>query len=205
MDLTQNVDALATGPSATVTVIGSSTQTLLPTATGSSAPISTSAGLSDFEKTIRTHGILMSVGFLVCLPLGILIAQFSRTISYLKTRWFTAHWFVQFIVSSPINLAGWVTGYHYVGESHFEDTHTRVGLALLVLYLAQMTLDVIIHFFKPKRESLSQPQSWNRGEAGMATLRPLAQPCRSSTSSNIDQTTPAPGASHVALAGQYDN
>lgn len=56
--------------------------------------------------------------------LGIFIARFSRTVSFLKDKWFTAHWFVQFIVSGPIIVAGWFIGYNYVGDDHFQDSHT---------------------------------------------------------------------------------
>lgn len=72
MDLTQTVDALSTGTGATTTVIGTSTQTTvsLPTGVSSNGTSSEDGSLTDSEKTIRTHGILMTVGFLVFLPLG---------------------------------------------------------------------------------------------------------------------------------------
>ncbi|KAG9047256.1 hypothetical protein FS837_002729 [Tulasnella sp. UAMH 9824] len=156
IDLTQPVNDLSVSTDATTTVIGTSTQTIVPLPTGvsSNATSSDDTPLTDSEKTIRTHGILMTVGFLLCLPLGIFIARFSRTVSFLKDKWFTAHWFVQFIVSGPIIIAGWFIGYNYVGDDHFQDSHTRAGLLLLLLYIAQMILGTIIHFFKPKRKPL---------------------------------------------------
>ncbi|KAG8892142.1 hypothetical protein FRC01_014323, partial [Tulasnella sp. 417] len=126
MDLTQPVNDLSVATDATTTVIGTSTQTIipLPTRVASNVTSGKDTPLTDAEKTIRTHGILMTVGFLLCLPLGVFIARFSRTVSFLKDKWFTAHWFVQFVVSGPIIVAGWFIGYDYVGDDHFQDTHT---------------------------------------------------------------------------------
>ncbi|KIO22244.1 hypothetical protein M407DRAFT_216834, partial [Tulasnella calospora MUT 4182] len=159
MDLSQSVNALATGTGATTTVVGTSTQTIIPLPTGASSHESSNEDipLTDSEKTIRTHGILMTTGVLLCLPIGIFIARFSRTVSFLKGRWFTAHWFVQFIVSGPIIISGWFIAYNFVGEDHFRDSHTRVGLLLLLLYIVQMLLGAIIHFFKPKRTIAGRP------------------------------------------------
>lgn len=77
MDLTQSVNNLAVGTGATTTVVGTSTQTIIPLPTGASSPESSSKDepLTDSEKTIRTHGILMTTGFLLCLPIGRLRPQ----------------------------------------------------------------------------------------------------------------------------------
>ncbi|KAG8941877.1 hypothetical protein FRC04_004054 [Tulasnella sp. 424] len=157
IDLTQPVNALPTGTPAITTVIGTSTRVISPTPTGSSSNsgnASPDVVLTASQKKIRTHGILMSVGFLVLLPLGVFIARFSRTIPFLKNKWFTAHWFIQFVVSSPIIFAGWALGYQFAGDVHFRDNHTRAGLALLILYLVQLAWGTIIHFFKPARKPL---------------------------------------------------
>ncbi|KAG8976305.1 hypothetical protein FRC05_004221 [Tulasnella sp. 425] len=191
MDLTQSVSALSTGRGATTTVIGTSTQTIIPLPTGASSDGNSSEGASrpDPEKKIRTHGVLMTVGFLVCLPIGIFIARFSRTIPFLKDKWFTAHWFVQFVVSAPIILSGWVIAYNFVGADHFQDNHRRVGLVLLILYLFQMALGVIIHFFKPKRKPLPPLETWNAHEPEISiALQAMSEP--EHTSSSVRQTYP---------------
>ncbi|KAG8895682.1 hypothetical protein FRC01_012249, partial [Tulasnella sp. 417] len=134
IDLTQPMNALPTGTA----VIGTSTQAAGPTPTGTSSnsgSTSSDIALSASQRKIRTHGILMSIGFLVLLPLGVFIARYSRTIPFLKDKWFTAHWFVQFVLSGPIIFAGWALGYQFAGDVHFQDNHTRAGLALLILYL----------------------------------------------------------------------
>lgn len=205
MDLTQTVDALSTATGATTTVIGTSTQTIISLPTGVSANgTSSDTSLTDSEMTIRTHGILMTLGFLVFLPLGIFIARFSRTISFLKAKWFTAHWFVQFIVSGPFIISGWFIGYNYVGEDHFQDSHTRAGLLLLVLYIGQMILGTIIHFFKPKREPLPLLEPWAAYEPENSTaLRAISERDQTSTTlgSSYPPTLAAPSTTALVSKG----
>ncbi|KIO22243.1 hypothetical protein M407DRAFT_119755 [Tulasnella calospora MUT 4182] len=205
MDLTQSVSDLSVATDVTTTVIGTSTQTIvsLPTGVSSNGTSSEDTSLTDEENTIRTHGILMTVGFLLCLPLGIFIARFSRTVSFLKDKWFTAHWFVQFVVSGPIIVAGWFIGYNYVGDDHFQDSHTRAGLLLLLLYIAQMILGTIIHFFKPKRKPLPPLEPYYfAGEPSSSTrLQPMAEP--SQTTSVLESYPPTLAApSTTALVGK---
>ncbi|KAG9025953.1 hypothetical protein FS837_004769 [Tulasnella sp. UAMH 9824] len=204
MDLTQSVNNLATGTGATTTVVGTSTQTIIPLPTGASSHESSSeeTPLTDSEKTIRTHGILMTTGFLLCLPIGIFIARFSRTIPFLKDKWFTAHWFVQFIISGPIIISGWFIAYNFVPESHFRDNHTRVGLLLLLLYIVQMLLGTIIHFFKPKRKPLPPLEPYYAGEPESSTrLQPMSE---TGQSFSVPQTYPPahPAPSSTALVGE---
>ncbi|KAG8965029.1 hypothetical protein FRC05_003504 [Tulasnella sp. 425] len=192
MDLTQTVDALSTATGATTTVIGTSTQTIIPLPTGisSNGTLSKDNSLTDSEKTIRTHGIF--------------IARFSRTISFLKAKWFTAHWFVQFIVSGPFIIGGWFVGYNYVGEDHFQDSHTRAGLLLLVLYIGQMILGTIIHFFKPKREPLPPLEPWDTYEPENSTaLRAISERDQTSTTlgSSYPPTLAAPSTTALVSKG----
>ncbi|KAG6853356.1 hypothetical protein C0991_005030 [Blastosporella zonata] len=69
----------------------------------------------------------------------------------LPLRWWTAHWIIQLLVSAPIIFAGWAKG-HQTAQTlslgHFVDTHQKTGLALLILYVAQLLLGMFIHFYK---------------------------------------------------------
>lgn len=38
--------------------------------------------LSDIEKRARNHAILCTIGFLILLPIGTLVARYSRTLPY---------------------------------------------------------------------------------------------------------------------------
>jgi len=89
------------------------------------------------------------------LPLGIFIARFSRTVPFLRNKWFIAHWCIQLVFAGPIIIAGWVIGHRQVPKGdHFNDNHRRVGLALLVLYIVQISWGAFIHFVKPKPKPL---------------------------------------------------
>jgi len=143
---------------------------------------------------------------LILLPLGIFIARFSRTIPFLQNKWFTAHWVVQFVVSSPIIFAGWAIGYQHVqseGGGHFRDRHTRIGLALLVLYLVQLLWGTIIHFFKPKPKPLPPVAPTSAAEAEKATGPSSSgvPPHLRSPASSI--TAAEPGGHPHALSTEY--
>ncbi|CAA7268259.1 unnamed protein product [Cyclocybe aegerita] len=104
--------------------------------------------LSDLERRARNHAILCTIGFLILLPIGVLVARYTRTLPY---RWFWAHWITQLLVSAPIILAGWSLGYRtstVLALGHFKDPHQKMGLALLVMYLIQIALGTAVHFAK---------------------------------------------------------
>ncbi|KAH0578304.1 hypothetical protein H2248_003931 [Termitomyces sp. 'cryptogamus'] len=104
--------------------------------------------LTPVERTAKTHAILCVTGFLILLPIGALVARFIRTFS---TRWWTAHSLIQFVISGPIIGVGWSFGHQtaqMLNMGHFIDTHQQTGLALLILYIAQLLLGIFIHFYK---------------------------------------------------------
>ncbi|KAG8942700.1 hypothetical protein FRC00_011655 [Tulasnella sp. 408] len=190
MDLTQPVGDLSVSTSGTTTNTGTNTQTSLPLSTGVSSNVTSSddTPLTDSEKTIKTHG-----------------SGLMNSLSFLKDKWFTAHWFVQFIVSGPIIIAGWFIGYNYVGDDHFQDSHTRAGLLLLLLYIAQMILGTIIHFFKPKRPPLPPLQPYYAGEPSSSTrMQTMSEPDQSTSAfQSYPPTLAAP--STTALVGETRN
>jgi hypothetical protein len=66
-------------------------------------------------------------------------------------RWFWPHATIQFFIAGPIIFAGWALGYKtstQLGQGQFVDPHQKCGLALLILYLIQITLGASAHFFK---------------------------------------------------------
>ncbi|TFK37974.1 hypothetical protein BDQ12DRAFT_652212 [Crucibulum laeve] len=104
--------------------------------------------LSDVERKAEHHAILCTVGFLICLPIGVLVARYTRTLPY---RWFYAHWIIQLVISGPIIFAGWSMGYmttNMLEQGHFIDPHEKIGLSLLILYIIQLFMGAFVHFFK---------------------------------------------------------
>ena len=67
-------------------------------------------------------------------------------------RWFYIHFAIQFLIAGPIIYAGWALGYQEAAEIGFPnftlDKHQKIGLALLILYLVQMCIGALVHFFK---------------------------------------------------------
>ena len=69
-------------------------------------------------------------------------------------RWFYAHWIIQLVVSAPVILYGWQLGHKTTNDlqlGHYKDPHEKMGLALLILYLVQILLGAVAHFFKLPR------------------------------------------------------
>lgn len=104
--------------------------------------------LNDIERRARNHAVLCTTGFLILLPVGVLVARYTRTYT---RRWWTAHWIIQFLISGPVIFAGWALGYKTTAQlqlGQFIDHHEKIGLSLLILYLTQILLGVMVHFFK---------------------------------------------------------
>ncbi|KAF5375724.1 hypothetical protein D9615_009353 [Tricholomella constricta] len=104
--------------------------------------------LTPLEQKAKAHAILSTIGFLILLPIGVLVARFTRTFS---NKWWTAHWIIQLAISGPVIFVGWALGYQTTETlkmGHFMDAHQATGLALIILYLVQLVLGTFIHYFK---------------------------------------------------------
>jgi len=98
-----------------------------------------------FEKIIVSHAILLSLGFLVILPAGSLIARWGRT--YTQT-WFKAHWISNMGIALPLITVGWILGPIAINDhdsSHLASTHQISGAFLVMIYYAQVFLGRYIH------------------------------------------------------------
>lgn len=87
-------------------------------ATASLPPVSAST-----RGLIIAHGVLLSLGFLVALPLAVLIARYTRL---LTSRWLNLHRFIAFVAGAPLIVLGWIIGPVAVaqqGGKHFNDAH----------------------------------------------------------------------------------
>ncbi|KAJ7694161.1 hypothetical protein B0H17DRAFT_473065 [Mycena rosella] len=100
--------------------------------------------LPRYQKLIW-HGLLLSIGFLVLLPAGSLVARWARTFT---PRWFKAHRVLNFYIALPIIAGGFILGPLAVLDrqaKHFADAHQVCGVLLFMFYLAQLSLGRYIH------------------------------------------------------------
>ncbi|KAN0107376.1 hypothetical protein V8E52_010207 [Russula decolorans] len=102
--------------------------------------------LTEYEKKVRTHALLMGIAFLVIIPIGVLIARYLRTFT---NRWWWAHWLINFVVAGPLIFASWGEASSATDISEMPmDHHKRVGFAILALYIAQIVIGMFIHFVR---------------------------------------------------------
>ncbi|KAJ7587192.1 hypothetical protein C8J56DRAFT_92761 [Mycena floridula] len=107
-----------------------------------------SVPLSPIESYARTHAWLCTVGFLILLPIGTLVARYTRTFT---RQWFWAHAAIQLVISGPVIFVGWSMGYNEANKletPHFTDPHQKMGLVLLIMYVVQILVGLFIHFVK---------------------------------------------------------
>ncbi|KAI0674858.1 hypothetical protein C8Q78DRAFT_988665 [Trametes maxima] len=114
--------------------------------------------LQPYQKMIIAHALLCTIGFLMLLPAGALLARYARTFS---NAWFTGHWVFQMAfvadgrdpdAAGPVIVAGVALGISSVESAkatHLDDDHKKWGIAIFVLYFAQLLLGAIIHYVKP--------------------------------------------------------
>ncbi|KAF9023335.1 hypothetical protein BDZ89DRAFT_1069943 [Hymenopellis radicata] len=127
---------------------------------------SSSFPLSSLEKQIKTHALLCATGFLILLPIGVLIPRYTRTFT---NRWFPVHFAVQLFVAGPVIFAGRRMDLQL---PHFVDPHQQIGLALLILYVVQLVLGMLIHWVKMPalRVKRRPPQNYLHAVLGLAML-----------------------------------
>ncbi|KAF7360135.1 Cytochrome b561 domain-containing protein [Mycena venus] len=137
------------------------------------APTTFVIPLSPLEIKARNHAILCTVGFLILLPLGVLLARYARTFT---RRWFWGHAVMQLVIAGPVIFVGWKLGHDLAnqleGFATLYDPHQRIGIALLALYVTQLLLGTIIHFVKMQGlfRGHRPPQNYFHVALGLAIL-----------------------------------
>ncbi|KAI0779570.1 hypothetical protein C8Q74DRAFT_1198609 [Fomes fomentarius] len=105
--------------------------------------------LLPYQKMIVAHAILCTIGFLILLPAGALLARYARTFT---SGWFKGHWVFQLAIAGPIIVTGVALGIAAVSTAqamHLNDDHKKWGVAIFVLYIVQCVLGEVIHRVKP--------------------------------------------------------
>ncbi|KAL5511567.1 hypothetical protein ACEPAH_4784 [Sanghuangporus vaninii] len=123
-----------------------------------------------FEKLIVAHALLSVLGFLVVLPIGSLIARWTRN---LWVNWFYYHWMTQVVFGIPVVVTGWALGPLSVaaqGVAHANDSHKVLGILLLPLYLIQLSTGTFIHLRKSVYPWRHPPRNVAHGVMGMVII-----------------------------------
>ncbi|KAF4608837.1 hypothetical protein EYR40_001190 [Pleurotus pulmonarius] len=95
---------------------------------------------SNHGKLIVLHGLLLSVGFLLFLPIGALVARWCRT---LVSHWFKVHWISNMLLGFPVITLGFLLGPLAVssdGGGHFRGAHHIYGFILYGIFILQLFL-----------------------------------------------------------------
>ncbi|KAJ3720595.1 hypothetical protein FB446DRAFT_648078 [Lentinula raphanica] len=135
--------------------------------------MATSFPLQPLEIMAKNHAILATTGFLILLPVGVLIARYARTFTPI---WFPVHFVVQLFLSGPVIFAAWYYGWktsNVLGLGHFLDPHQKMGLVLLILYVVQLFLGLFTHFIKlrsPFGPGTRPPQNYFHVFLGLVIL-----------------------------------
>ncbi|KAG6842071.1 hypothetical protein C0991_002725 [Blastosporella zonata] len=140
------------------------------TTSGSSAaaPTKTSSGghgtnpsddipLLPYQRMIVAHGIFCTVGFLLFLPGGALLARYLRVFT---PTWFVGHSIAQFFLAGPAIVAGIALGVQAVSKSnamHLNDHH-------------KIALGAVIHWIKPRDTSRRPMQNYAHAVLGLAII-----------------------------------
>jgi len=123
--------------------------------------------LPRYQRFIVVHAFFCTLGFLVVLPVGSLLARYLRTFS---STWFRGHWMLQFVIAGPPIVTGFVFGVLSVtkaGAQHLSDKHKQLGVILFILYLVQCSLGATIHWIKPKDHKGRPPKNYAHVTLGL--------------------------------------
>jgi len=120
---------------------------MLPIPQRPTRPKPTAKELNRIEKVIVLHAFCVSLGFLVLLPAGSLIARWGRSFT---PKWFKAHWVTNMVLALPVITLGVLLGpvIVYIKPTfriHLANAHEVCGVILLFLYYAQVALGRYIH------------------------------------------------------------
>ncbi|KAL9711829.1 AdoMet-homocysteine methyltransferase [Leucoagaricus gongylophorus] len=122
--------------------------------------------LLPYQRLVVAHGIFCTVGFLVFLPAGALIARYLRTFT---PTWYTGHWISQLVLAGPTIVIGITLGVRSTVE-HLDDVHKRLGVVLLMFYIAQCGIGMIIHWVRSKDIRYRPPQNYMHAIFGILIM-----------------------------------
>jgi hypothetical protein len=102
-----------------------------------------SSSLSNYDKYIMIHGIIMFSVWGIIVPGAVFIARFTRNI--IPQKWFKLHWGIQQFLASPLTLIGLITAYASGVRFHAANTHHFLGVVVFGGFIFQLSLGWIHH------------------------------------------------------------
>ncbi|RPD65894.1 hypothetical protein L226DRAFT_182789 [Lentinus tigrinus ALCF2SS1-7] len=163
LDLTKQLDRGGGSSSSSVASsqlgAGSGIATPTPPTPSQSSPSSASNSASRANSLVDVHAALSAAGFLILLPMGSLVARWSRIFT---SKWFTAHWFINVVLGIPFICVGWALGPLAVaqqGREHIVTVHQICGVVLFALYIIEVALGTLIHMRRPKHGRAHPPRN----------------------------------------------
>lgn len=147
VDLSSNESSTSGTPATSTGSI--SIPTFGPSSTGTSN--AQAVGRTSYQNALIVHAILGSLFAMLFLPLGVLIARFTRSTHVDRPHkwWFPLHAAWQGVISLAIGVAAIALGYQLEskrGGGEVKSTHRTMGLVVLILLLVQSVLGVVTHW-----------------------------------------------------------
>jgi len=107
--------------------------------------------MSDFDRFIVAHGVLMFFVWGIAVPTGIFIARFARNI--IPKKWVKFHWGVQQFIASPLALIALIMSFAAGVRYNPANTHHFLGIVIFGGFIFQLALGWIHHkLYDPSRK-----------------------------------------------------
>ncbi|KAJ3971156.1 CBD9-like protein [Lentinula raphanica] len=127
--------------------------------------------LNAHQRLALAHAVFCSAGFILILPAGVLVSRWTRTFT---SKWYTAHWTLQFVFGGLSIVIGLAFGVHSVNSGrhveHLNDRHKQWGVALFALYIFQSAFGAFIHWVKPKNSTGRPLQNYLHAISGLILI-----------------------------------
>ncbi|KAF8323381.1 hypothetical protein DL93DRAFT_2162545 [Clavulina sp. PMI_390] len=126
------------------------------------------------NNQLIAHAAMASVGFMILLPIGALVARY-RVAKPLSTVWVRIHYGCQLFAALFI-IPGFGLGVNFA--KRVEDfglqtntKHKNIGITLFILYLVQVLVGIVIHWFKrPLHGGHRPPQNYFHAVLGLTII-----------------------------------
>ncbi|RIB06846.1 hypothetical protein C2G38_2046475 [Gigaspora rosea] len=107
--------------------------------------------ISNYDKYIIAHGLLMFFTWGIVTPGAIFIARFTRNI--IPRQWFPLHWGIMSFLAVPLVIIGLLLAIAAGVAFNSNNTHHVLGVIIFICFFLQLSLGWIHHhFFDPARK-----------------------------------------------------